>query len=854
MAEVVVISVVILGFLYWQERRITALEKSVLDLRMRLSLRAANQDATDGDAPSADVLSRAYVPQTTTPATTAPETTEPAPTPFSPKPKVPGPVARALSWLAANWIYPLAGVALFFAALYLVQYSIEHNLVSPATRITLAAILGLALAAGGEAVRRRWPDEVAGLVPATLAGAGVAVLFATPLAAYHLYDMIGQGTTLALLALVAVGAIGLGWVHGAFLSAFGVLAGAAAPFLLGEGGAPRDLLYAYFGAIGVAGLMIDGYRRWGWVAIVAVAAPMGAGALILSAGAGDRGFAALAVVLSAMAAATPFGRLYPHGIDARPWPRPGLRYAPVLIGLGLGSVVIGGQTALGLGVILLPLFAALIAAWTWRAEGQGVLAGIPLLAGTVFLIAPMGEPMALARIAALNAGLPLFPYLVIGATVIAAGLMLARPVQGQVGETIAMAAPAASVVLLDLFWGQSAISGTGAWAAVAMALAALYTVVAVTRARANPLRQGLAIVAAYALIALALVLMLSDVALTVALAVQMLAAVFVDRRLKLPVLALAYGAAALGLVWHIGAVQIEGWRALAGGLESAPALEVLLTAAIALAVPAATWVMGLRMEPNRVRGLALTLVSAAIGILVPLSVLLLFHRFVGTSGGHLLYGVELAVFAALSTVNFWRAGLEAPGVARWTYRLIGAVQAFVCVVLFVALLSLVNPYLGSSWLTARVNGVILVNDLLLAYLLPAGVLLAVSRRVTGRMATVVFMAALAMFIAWAQLVIRHAWQGGDAMVMSAGMRQGELYTYTVAMLVLGATFLALAMRTGAERFRYLSLGIIGVAACKAFLVDAAGLSGLLRVGAFLGLGLSLVALAWLNGRIKARLG
>jgi uncharacterized membrane protein len=42
------------------------------------------------------------------------------------------------------------------------------------------------------------------------------------------------------------------------------------------------------------------------------------------------------------------------------------------------------------------------------------------------------------------------------------------------------------------------------------------------------------------------------------------------------------------------------------------------------------------------------------------------------------------------------------------------------------------------------------------------------------------------------------------------------------------------------------MGIIGVAIAKVFLVDAAGLTGLLRVVSFLGLGLVLAGLAWLN--------
>jgi uncharacterized membrane protein len=42
------------------------------------------------------------------------------------------------------------------------------------------------------------------------------------------------------------------------------------------------------------------------------------------------------------------------------------------------------------------------------------------------------------------------------------------------------------------------------------------------------------------------------------------------------------------------------------------------------------------------------------------------------------------------------------------------------------------------------------------------------------------------------------------------------------------------------------MAVIAVTVAKVFLIDAAGLTGLTRVASFLGLGLSLAGLAWLN--------
>jgi len=50
-------------------------------------------------------------------------------------------------------------------------------------------------------------------------------------------------------------------------------------------------------------------------------------------------------------------------------------------------------------------------------------------------------------------------------------------------------------------------------------------------------------------------------------------------------------------------------------------------------------------------------------------------------------------------------------------------------------------------------------------------------------------------------------------------------------------------RNRSKSLRLAALGIVGLVAAKAFLIDMAGLDGLWRVLSFLGLGLTLIALA-----------
>ena len=84
------------------------------------------------------------------------------------------------------------------------------------------------------------------------------------------------------------------------------------------------------------------------------------------------------------------------------------------------------------------------------------------------------------------------------------------------------------------------------------------------------------------------------------------------------------------------------------------------------------------------------------------------------------------------------------------------------------------------------------------------------------------------------------------MELSYGMGQGELYTYTVALLLAGAGLFYQSMAANSALMRRAGLVVIGLAVAKVFLIDISGLGGLVRVFSLLVLGLSLAGLAWLN--------
>ncbi len=791
----------------------------------------------------------------------ATETAEPARSPAWSPPSLGGGVAlqNLGRWLRANWIYPVAGAALVMAGIYLLQYSIDKGLLSPTARVVLGLGLGAVLILGAEFLRRRW-GAAARLVPSTLAGAGIAGLLASVLAAHHLYDMLGQEATLAALAGVALLAMALGWVQGPLLAAIGVLAGAAAPFLLGEGGAPRPILFGYFGVVSAVGLGLGGLRRWGWIAALAVLAPLAGGVLIHAAGAPSSGLALLILAVIAMATALPGGALLPRAEGpmihqarrARPAPEVLVAALAVLAGvLALVSQVKAPESILAAGA--LALFLPL---WTRRAPALSDLSLIAAAAlPAAIALSHLSTPLLLAYV--LNA----YRWLPIAAVALAALAGLAMVWRSEAATArardlwalLAVATPGATAIAAELFW-QPLVLLEFRWPATIMALAAGLTGLALWAARRDGgqgLRLGAATAAAVAMIALALMLLLSEAALTVALAVLMVASAAMDRRFDIPALGVILGLGAMTLGWRL--VVDPGLDPLMSGAMNG--LDTALTLLAVLAGPLAALALIRQAPAHPARDWGRIIAETALSGAVPIIIAVVLARMLDRVSVHAMLGIEGTALIALAWVQAARArrmaGSRAMHLVRRALAVLLGLGAGLALLLAVTLFS---PVFGGGFLSDPVQGWPLVNDLALAYGLPALVLWWAVRGAGGRLARGARLAAILLGAVWIGHVIRHLWQGGAQMPLYHGFAQGELYAYTVALLIAGAASMTLALRLGVTTYRRVGLALIGLAAAKAFLIDAAGLTGLMRVGAFLGLGLSLAALAWLNAWVIARSG
>jgi|TARA_B110000879_G_scaffold191453_1_gene256635 uncharacterized membrane protein len=178
---------------------------------------------------------------------------------------------------------------------------------------------------------------------------------------------------------------------------------------------------------------------------------------------------------------------------------------------------------------------------------------------------------------------------------------------------------------------------------------------------------------------------------------------------------------------------------------------------------------------------------------------------------------------------------------------LGAIFAVIGLCALALALALFSPLFSGQYM--KVIGPTLFNTLGVAYLLPALVL------VVGwmRIQTIPALLRLGMqglsgvlIALWAFTVVRHFWQGAAGMPLSKGMSQPELYSYTIALLLIGSALFYQLMARHSAVMRKAGLFVIGAAVAKVFLIDISGLEGLTRVFSLLVLGLSLAGLAWLN--------
>ena len=743
--------------------------------------------------------------------------------------------ARAFLWVGA--------VTLALAAIFLVRYSIEEGYLSPEVRVILAALFGFVLIGGAERMRAR-DDRVA----QALAAAGVAALYGSLFSAVALYDMVSKVAAGGGAAALTAFAIGVSLRHGIFVAGLAFVGGFASPAIIGAETPNTPVLFGYLLAIAAGTLGVIRIRGW-W--------PLGWGVLAGSA------LWTIVWMLSSRDAAGVQDELHWVGLFLvavaglfvwATWKRMAESENPpkdvvalvwtALAGTGALLVCViledgGRQTAGWLALALHGAGVFALGRWTPRFQYAAALA--PGLS-----VAALALWWALTGGAGTSWDADRFAWLTIlfGGFYAAAAFALLWNA-GRPGFWAALSVASAFMHFL-LCWYVMQGTGEGtSWGLISVGLAVPFLVGAERLVRWRGSMAGatealgfLAAGVAF-FIAAAIPIELSREWVTVAYAIELAAVAAIAARLELRAMRL--------LCWPLLAVVVVRFvvnpEVLKYPLGVTPVFNWILWG---YGISIAALLVGLRFlrptgDERLVRAVE-AVVALLVFVLATLEVRSVFQQDSMTvpDAGFMERSFYVAIWGAFALAALWMARRRHDPVALWAWRLSGGLAVVTALVVQVVV---ANPVFEP----ADIGRWPLFNGLFLAYAVPAA-MAAVARRwidvETNRLIDLATeaVASILAFV-YVSLEVRHLFDPGFE--RSGFAADGlELYAYSIVWLLFGVALLALGFVRGASALRHAGMVLVCIVVAKVFLIDMAGLKGLLRVFSFLGLGAALIGLGY----------
>ena len=739
--------------------------------------------------------------------------------------------ARAFLWVGA--------ITLALAAIFLVRYSIEEGYLSPEVRVILAALFGFALIGGAEKMRVR-DDRVA----QALAAAGVAALYGSLFSAVALYGMISKVAAGGGAAALTAFAIGVSLRHGIFVAGLAFVGGFASPAIIGSSDPNTPVLFGYLLAIAAGTMGVIRIKGW-W--------PLGWGVL-----AGSALWTILWMVASSDADELHWVGLFLVAVAGlfvwATWKRMGENENPpndvvalvwtALAGTGvlLACLVIddGGQQRAGwLALALHGAGVYALGRWTPRFQYAAALGpGLSLLALVLWWGATRGTgaDWDAERFAWLT--------LMFGGFYAAAAFALLWNA-GRPGFWAALSVAAAFTHFL-LCWYVLRGTATGTpWGLISVGLAVPFLVGAERLARWRDSMAGATEALGYLaagvtfFIAAAIPMELSREWITVAYAIELAAvaaiAVTLDlramRQLCWPLLAFVVVRFVLNpevLKYTLGVTPIFNWILWGYGISIAALL------------------VGLRFlrpsgDVRLVRAVEAAVALLAF-VLVTLEVRSLFQpgSMETPDASFLERSFYVAIWGAFALAALWMTRRRRDPVTLWAWRLSGGLALATALIVQVLI---ANPVFEP----AHLGRLPVANGLFLAYAVPAAMAVLARRWVdveANRNVDLLLGAAASILaFVYVSLEVRHLFdpgfeRGGFA---ADGL---ELYAYSIVWLLFGVALLALGFLRRAAALRHAGMILVCIVVAKVFLIDMAGLTGLLRVFSFLGLGAALIGLGY----------
>ena len=831
--------------LRYLRRRIDELEEQIGGGDVVSTLTRPVEVEPEFAAPRPPARVAAKVRRTATVTGAAPPAPEP---PTEPEPR-PSPFADLSFESLVGGKLPIwvGGIALVFAGFFLVRYTIEAGLFGPGARSVVATIFALAMIAMSE-LGGRIPKVGASFAAdprlgQSLAGAGVATLYGTLYMAAEIYGLIGVGTAFTLVLVVTAIAFALSLRHGPPTALMGLIGGFAAPWVAGMGASnlPTLLLYLAVFIAALFGLAV--WRRWLWLLVLASGGGLLWSLAMLATANSNLG------LLGGFIAATGGGAILALGrFEETPKPWGDLaRYAPMALAFVQLALLLPKMDYSATGWLFYFALSGLAIVLAWRDSRL-----LPLVGGALLLAAgPLYGAWTEHGASSFN----ITASFTVAALFATTGLAHARLIDAASKYWAAIGLAAAPMV-----WFVALSSDTGGVADRTWALTALLAAAPGLWAAWEWYRRTISsAVQPMATAAGALMLWMGCVTgfesehaasynAAIALAVAAWAKVTggkTERDLALFPLAAAMLAGLALSYQFIEAIgeSLGGERVLYRFLPQIgdAVRSTLLPALLILAI---CW-QPLFATARRTRMAALALGGA--GLVAMLWLVAKVPAGIETPADFIRLGfVERAVFTQALFAMAW-LGFRQGHARSWpTLAIAGWVLTGIALFrIFWFDLFLLNPVL-----VPQMVGPIPVANLLTAHLaLTAFWLWIFARETPPRFILSVQVLSLGSMILTVLATIRQAVQGN--LVSGGFIDIGENYLYSAGLLALALAWLVIGIKNGTKLLRVAGLSLLTVVTLKVFLIDAAALTGLLRIFSFLGLGIALIGIGWAYGRVMA---
>jgi len=779
--------------------------------------------------------------------------------------------------LSTRWMIWLGGIALAIGGGFLVKYSIDAGLLSPAVRVTMGTIIGLVMAVAGEAIRQRrqkanFLSEFPDYIPGAISAAGIFTAFAAIYSAYALYDLISPLTAFIALATISFASTGLAYYHGRFFSYLGMIGGFFIPALVSTGAGSAWTLFPYLLVIAASTLWVS--RKKSWIDVAGVTLllamlwsvlwiftswkmgdiiPVGTYLIIL---------AGLNVIL--MGGASPARTTDPTMKGLIPsHPVTFMSDIVTLLSVILLVSIVRLEHYTAVGFILLSI--ALIGqAYAVHKSPEYDTGGIFSIFGIIFLLGSWHVPdifeiQQLLSDADRRAfiwspiappGLQTFSIASLALTGIASlAIFIRLPwlFRQATWATIGNLLPL--IVLVIAYWRIKDLETSIPFAGIAAIIAVILTYGTryIGDKSSGEAKTPIAAYAAGATmaIALAITMVLREAWLSFALALEIVA---------------------LGYIWK--KTSVHGLRQLALLLAAAVLVRLFLNASIfdynPGPLPYINWLFygygltsGLfyfasKIFDDKRKNDRLMSVLRAGWIIILISFISLELRVLFSEGGRLNSNpteLELALqtitWSAAATILMWREVKDQD-------KLLGMLRRVMTVISLFGLI--IGGGIANNIFVSRVDvgSMIILNLQFLQILIPA-ILYGVKAylaRLAGKSKSLKIYSLIAFlaFWYWLSAEVRHGFHPGGG---SGFVSDWEGYTYSLIWLLYSIGLLVLGLKRKNETIRLGGLGVLCVVVLKVFLSDMSELEGLARALSFMGLGAALIGIGYLYQRLKA---